>query len=424
MKYLLYMAGKDIKLILRDRMGLLFIFVVPMAIAVFFGFVSSEVTRSGSSSLDLAVIDRDQSDASGRFVDRLTDTDGLHVVSMDRVRTAKKDVRRKKIDAFVVLPPGFGDQLSFFAGSSPSLRIGVDNARRASTGFLKGVLNDQMFRMMREEFAQPDRMKKRMQRSVKQIQESEKLSAQEKQELTRHLLGLSKFASENDEGFSGENGAISTPGIKTTTIAAETKGPDSSFAVSFPQGILWALLACTFGFANSLVSERVEGTLLRLRTSPMSKFHVLGGKALACFLSCSVVVLIFLALGWLLFGLSYANPVTLALAVLANGICFSGFMMFISVLGKTERAVSGAGWALMIILAMFGGGMIPLLYMPDWMATASNFSPVKWGIFALEAGVWRGLDPRSIVFTMTVLVGSGIGFFLVGFFVFQVESGD
>ena len=47
-------------------------------------------------------------------------------------------------------------------------------------------------------------------------------------------------------------------------------------------------------------------------------------------------------------------------------------MMLISTLGRTEQAVSGAGWAAMMPLAMFGGSMVPPMVMPAWMFRISN----------------------------------------------------
>ena len=38
-------------------------------------------------------------------------------------------------------------------------------------------------------------------------------------------------------------------------------------------------------------------------------------------------------------------------------------------------------------MAMFGGAMVPLFFMPPWMLAASAWSPVRWTIFALEAGM-------------------------------------
>ena len=81
--------------------------------------------------------------------------------------------------------------------------------------------------------------------------------------------------------------------------------------------------------------------------------------------------------------------------------------MLMSVIGKTEESVSGAAWGANMLMAMFGGGMIPLLFMPGFMRTLSNFSPVKWSILALEGSIWRGFTPSEMLLPCGVLVAVG-----------------
>ena len=59
-------------------------------------------------------------------------------------------------------------------------------------------------------------------------------------------------------------------------------------------------------------------------------------------------------------------------------------MMMIAGLGRTEQAVAGAGWAMLMPMTMFGGGMMPQFIMPAWMQTVGNVSPVKWAILGFE----------------------------------------
>jgi len=65
-------------------------------------------------------------------------------------------------------------------------------------------------------------------------------------------------------------------------------------------------------------------------------------------------------------------------------------------------------------LAMLGGGMIPLFVMPAWLQTASNFSPVKWGIYALEGAIWRGLGPGELLTAWGILLAVGVVGFALG----------
>jgi len=113
------------------------------------------------------------------------------------------------------------------------------------------------------------------------------------------------------------------------------------------------------------------------------------------------------------------SPPGLAGAVLSSAVCFTGIMMLVSVLGKTERAVGGAGWAIFLLMNMFGGAMVPLMAMPSWMKLGSNISPVKWSILAIEGAVWRGFSPAEMIFPCSILILIGITFFSAGAFLFS-----
>ena len=91
--------------------------------------------------------------------------------------------------------------------------------------------------------------------------------------------------------------------------------------------------------------------------------------------------------------------------------------MVMSVIGKTRRPVAGAGWGIMLIMAMLGGGMIPIMVMPTWMARLSTVSPVHWGVYSIEGAVWRGLTFGQLLPAYCVLAGVGVVGFGVGAFV-------
>jgi ABC-2 type transport system permease protein len=180
----------------------------------------------------------------------------------------------------------------------------------------------------------------------------------------------------------------------------------SKWDISFPQSMLWGVLACAATFAISIVRERKQGTLLRLQAAPVSRSQVLFGKATACFLAVLGVIVMMVILGTVL-GMRPRSPALLAVASVCVAFCFVGVMALMSVLGKTEEAVSGAAWGANMIMAMFGGGMIPLAFMPSFMATLSQASPVKWSILALEGAIWRGFSPSEMLLPCGVLLSVG-----------------
>lgn len=68
----------------------------------------------------------------------------------------------------------------------------------------------------------------------------------------------------------------------------------------------------------------------------------------------------------------------------------------------------------MIPLAMIGGGMIPLMAMPPWLLAASNASPFKWAILAIEGAVWRDLSLVQMLPALGILVGLAVALFGLG----------
>ena len=58
--------------------------------------------------------------------------------------------------------------------------------------------------------------------------------------------------------------------------------------------------------------------------------------------------------------------------------------------------------------------MIPLFIMPSWMVTLASFSPVRWGITALEGAIWRGLSYQEMLAPVGILLAIGITSFTIG----------
>ena len=197
-------------------------------------------------------------------------------------------------------------------------------------------------------------------------------------------------------------------------VTRQSSGPRNGFEITFVQGMLWGIIGCMMSFAISLVAERTHGTFVRLRMAPVSAAQLLGGKALACFVTLLLMQSMLLTVGMLFFGMHVASPLLLAVAMLSASTAFVGVMMLIASLGRTEEAASGAGWAIMMPMAMLGGAMIPLIAMPAWMISVSHASPIKWAVLALEGAIWRGFGPADMLLPCGILLTVGILSFAAG----------
>jgi ABC-2 type transport system permease protein len=231
------------------------------------------------------------------------------------------------------------------------------------------------------------------------VRAAEDLPAAQKLILTTFFGALDSFLGQLDFG-AGEGGAAAAiePRIETVAVARERSGPPNAYSVSFPQSILWAILGAAAGFAITLVRERSSGTMVRLLSAPISRSAVLAGKALACFLTICEV----------------GSVALLALGTASAGACFAGIAMLLSALGRTEQAVGGLAWGVLIVLAMLGGGMVPQIAMPAWMLSAGAISPARWTVQALEGAIWRGFTLGEMLLPCAVLLGFGALAFAVG----------
>jgi ABC-2 type transport system permease protein len=97
----------------------------------------------------------------------------------------------------------------------------------------------------------------------------------------------------------------------------------------------------------------------------------------------------------------------LILALAATAIGFVGLMTLLAVLGRRTRSAAGLSWAVLMSMAMLGGGMLPLFMMPSWLQTAATASPVAWALLALEGAFWRGFSLAELAPPCLALVALG-----------------
>lgn len=414
MKTLLRIAQKDLQLLLTDKVTIFFTFVFPLLFALLFGNIMAGSSKG--RQLSLILVQEDRSVAAQQFVEQLKTAPELLITEQDRSAAATA-VRKGDKTAYLVIPEGFGQrwQAGFaggFSGEPPTVLLGVDPARKAEAGMLQGVLMKYAAERFKTMFAGGSDTKQQMAASIRDIETNADMPAEWRNLLLDYLPKMATLIDQQpiaDPAGNTERSAGFIPlQISEEAIAIEKKGPSNAYAVLFPQSIIWAVLGCLMGFGVSLVLERSRGTLLRLQAAPISPAVILGGKALACALTQLLVMTMLLTIAHLFFGVALPNPLGLICAVLAITICFSGLMTLLAALAKTEQAVNGMGWAVMMVLAMIGGSMIPLFLLPPWLQTVSHISPIKWAILGLEGAIWREFSNTEMLLPITVLLVIGL----------------
>ena len=405
------LAVKDLRILLRVKSGFFFTFIWPLVVAVLFGFVFSEQSQ-GPRALRVAIVDEDQTDASRAFVKTLESSGGFIVDRASRAE-AEAMVRRAARSAFVVLKAGFGESTSrMFYGEPRQIEIGNDPARQAEASMIEGLLMKHAMADFQRLFNDSSASRQMVDAALRELGPVTNTSP---------AAPLSRFLGELDT-FLAAPALLSPAGpdgwqpVRITKLATtqQRRGPTNGFDVTFPQGVMWGIIGCVMTFAIGLVSERVHGTFVRLQMAPLTRVQILAGKALACIASISALQVAMFAIGTGFFGIRVSSYPLLVLACACASIGFVGFMMMIAGLARTEQAVAGAGWAMLMPMALFGGGMMPQFIMPGWMQTVGNVSPVKWAILAFEGAVWRSFTLSEMLLPCAILLGFGALCFAVG----------
>jgi ABC-2 type transport system permease protein len=432
------LAGKDLLLLWRDKQALFWMLAFPLVFAVFFGSIFGPSGGDGGSrGIALAVVEESvDSKADEAFVAVLAESDALRIVRMPRA-AADDAVRRGRIAAWLDIVSVPENAFDTFRGDRVRVVVGMDPSRRAEQGMLQGLLTAASFRGIQEVFSDVEAGREEARRMRALVAEDDDIPLGQRLALTSFFVAMEQMfeavgedgesATEPAEGAADQAGGEDAsaqqasggsssvePDIEVVAVARQRTGPPNAFSISFPQSMLWALLGATAGFAITIVRERTSGTMVRLLTAPITRRSLLLGKALACFATLCGALSLLTLVGWLGFGVEVASPSLFVLAVVSVAICFTGLGMLFSAIGKSEQAVAGMAWGVLILFAMLGGGMVPQIAMPSWMLTAGTISPAKWAIEAFEGAIWRGYSLSEMALPCAIPLAVGIVAFAIG----------
>lgn len=421
---ILAIAVKDLRHLMRDKTAAFFVLIFPLFIALLFGNMFSTSGGGGSDGLDVGIFNEDTGEASKKFAQSLDDDSSIKVHMVASLAEGEKGVRLGEYVACLHFKPGFDPQQIFGAGVV--IEGVVSPKRTAEAGLLEGKLNQLVFAQMSSMLNDPKASRKMMDNARKSVDSGE-MSLPVKLALKamfNSVDGVSDEVEKSNAANKPADGATSEAdgpawqpvkvNLEKLTINSKRR-PPSSFAMSFPQGMVWGLMGVVTGFAAGFAAERTKGTLLRLSVSPAPAWAVLAGKALACFLSCLIVQALMLAMAAIpFFNVTFGNLPLIALVCVVTAFSLSGLAMFIAGLSKSEEAAGGLARAALIVLAMIGGGSIPLFFMPPFMRTMSNVSPFKWITQALDGSMWGGFSLTELALPLGVLIGVGVVGFAVG----------
>ena len=197
-------------------------------------------------------------------------------------------------------------------------------------------------------------------------------------------------------------GVLETAGIDKTALKGDDGSPvevryayregrtfkvPSAVQQSVPAWLVFSMFFIVIPISNTFISERGQGTLMRLKSMNVSRVSLIVGKMVPYLFINAIQVLIMMAIGVTvvpLFGgtaLTLGNsPAGLAIIAAAVSFCAIALALLIASLARTTEQATTIGAVLNIIFGALGGIMVPTFVMPRFMQELANLSPMAWGL--------------------------------------------
>ncbi|MCX6875724.1 MAG: ABC transporter permease [Verrucomicrobia bacterium] len=425
MSKLPFMLHKELLVLLRDPVGLAFIFLMPLAVLLVVTLVQDGAFKNVTKfNVKAALVDEDGSTTSQALARGFAAAKGVQLLTekngqpLDRA-AAREIVRQGQAQVFVVFPKGLGHNAVAAArhwAEPPSQTAAQPPAAPAplaiETYFDPGISG-------------PCRMLVTLAlQSLAQGKEFE-LDMRAWGEVIPREIGkrLPPGAT-----LPALEGAITAPAYRSghaITVAAPANASTSTNAshaeqvpdmtqFNVPAYSVFAMFFIVIPVSTCLLRERQEGTLTRLLTMSVRPFSIIVGKLL---LYLGVAVLQFsmmLAAGrWLLpacgtgaFALTAPVP-TLVVLTLATGLAAVGFALAVASTATSQEQAGMVGSTSVVLLAALGGVMVPVFFMPPVMQQLSALTPLNWSVTAYQDLFTRGATLADIQGRLLLLAAFG-----------------
>ena len=383
---------KELKLFFTDKRAMLMTFVLPIALISLFALAfGGKGGNNESRPYELPVVDLDSTTESIRVIALLDSEKSLQVVK-NSFEAGKNSVKKGDEAALLIFHKGFSDSVA--KGASAPIELMIDEAKEAEVGLLQQALFSKLFTIIGS-----GGMKKKV------FEQIDTKYANLNKELldSIHKQIEANFSSTT---LAGEQ----TTGLTITKLVAAKADNTAGLVQAVAGTAVMMLLFSVTAMGASMLTEKEEGTLKKLLTSPIKPTSILFGKMMTGNLVSIFQLSIMMIYAWMLFGLNlFQNVPALVLHILVTAFACSSFGMFLSSIAKTRAQVQGISTLIILSMSAIGGSMVPSFLMPDWMQKVSVISVNYWSIQGFFDIFWRQLALTDTAFLFRELVLVGIG---------------
>jgi ABC-2 type transport system permease protein len=237
--------------------------------------------------------------------------------------------------------------------------------------------------------------------------EAADMTPEQKQLLTQLLTSARGLAGTQAPGRGGGAGGLSIPyDVREQAMTNSEDRPYNGYAHSFGGMAVQFLLFAMANLGVEMLLERRRGLWKRLRSAPVSKLALLGGKTASGTLISLLVLIVCYAFAMAVFGVRiYGSIVGFLLIAIACALMAATFGLLVAALGNSPATARGITTFAVLIMVMLGGAWVPAFVFPVWLQQVTMVVPVRWAVDGLDAMTWRGQGLDAAVAPVLVLIG-------------------
>ena len=358
---LLYTLKKEFLLITRDIHAVTVLFVMPAVFIMIMSLAMRDLFELHSSvTIDVLAVNRDAGKNAEAFVKAIEalPTFKFHRLEKDTTTERIRDrmlagdykfalIVREGLSAFVEGDGGGKGEKPLELLVNPSVTVQTQMV-------LRGALEAKLAGMRRDAFV--DRLGGVLE-----------------------AAGVDKAALKGDDGSPVE--------VRYAYREGRTFKVPSAVQQSVPAWLVFSMFFIVIPISNTFISERGQGTLMRLKSMNVSRISLIVGKMVPYLFINAIQVLIMIAIGIHVVPLFGGTALTLGrspagLALISAAVSFSAIALalLIASLARTTEQATTIGAVLNIIFGALGGIMVPTFVMPRFMQELANLSPMAWGL--------------------------------------------
>jgi ABC-2 type transport system permease protein len=366
-------ALANLRRLMRDRIGLFFVFVLPIVLIITIGSVFG-----GGFTPKLGIAGSESGPLETELVDRLKHVDDIEVEEFTHSNDLVSAVEQGSLEGGLVIPDDYDSRLR--------------RGEHADITFLARPASFSSYALQTTVQAEIDGQ-------AAQVRAASFASEETGESFEKNLQVASQIA-------------VGTPDVKVATAFVTVEGVDPSNAGRFDFGAAQELILFMFltslSASAQLIQTRRLGVSRRMISTPTSVSTVLAGETMGRFTIALSQGLFIVIASALLFGVDWGDPLAAGTLIVLFALVGTGAAMLFGALFSNDEQATSIGVFAGLGLAALGGCMVPLEVFPSTMERIAHVTPHAWAVEGLTDVILENAGLMDVLTQVAVLAGFAV----------------